>query len=145
MKKIAVVLVFLCGFALVGGPVTAGAGQTNQIPELSPELKAKLTPSELKWFRTFFTGNLLSRGWNAITEEVLAKTPPELRASQAERMRILGIKIGLEWCKDNSVRRVDNAKLREWGKRLKQVVKKNPHQLPETIALIDQEVESLLD
>lgn len=109
-----------------------------------PDLSS-LTPEEQKWFKTFQEGTFLIDGWKDITEDILSKTPVEQRESQRKHLNLLGIKIGIEWCKDNAVRRVDNNKLKEWGKILKKTAKRAPGQLPEIIASIDQEISNILN
>ncbi|MCF6188704.1 MAG: hypothetical protein L3J49_14670, partial [Desulfobulbaceae bacterium] len=99
-----------------------------------------LNQEERRWFKTFQEGTFLIDGWQTITEELLANTPEELREHQKKRLDRLGLKIGLEWSKDNDIRRVDTRMLQQWGKTLKKTAKKNPDQLPEIIVSIDQEI-----
>lgn len=111
----------------------------------SYEIPAKLTPEERTWFKTFQEGNLLSIGWQEISAELLAKTPPEQRPAQKAALDNLGKKIGMEWCRPNGVRKVDSSMLLEWGDILRQTARKNPKQLAKAIAYIDQEVDAVLD
>ena len=123
---------------------------TTDTPVLSeqsdyPLTPDRLSPEEQKWFRIFQEGTFLIDGWQAITEELLASTPENLREHQKKRLDQLGLKIGLEWSKDNDIRRVDTRMLQQWGKALKKTAKKNPKQLPEVIVSIDQEVNNILN
>jgi len=124
-------------------------GSLSEVPTGTELLHAPdmstMSAYEQKWFRIFQEGSLLIDGWKHITAEILANTPEELRKHQKVRLEQLGLKIGLEWCKTNDIRRVDNKMLLQWGQELKKVAKKNPQQLPEIIASIDHEVSSILN
>ncbi|HHD63975.1 MAG TPA: hypothetical protein ENK96_06350 [Desulfobulbaceae bacterium] len=104
-----------------------------------------LTAEEMKWYKTFQEGTFLIEGWKDITKNILAHTPEKLREHQQCRLEQLGRKIGMEWSRENAVRRVDNNMLQQWGKELKKAAKKNPKQLPEVIASIDQQLDNLLN
>ncbi|WP_310598698.1 hypothetical protein [Desulfobulbus sp.] len=132
-------------------PVTAGdalasvatgpaAGHTY-----SYEIPSSLNSEERKWFQIFQEGNLLSEGWQDISAEILAKTPPEQRPAQKVALDNLGKKIGMEWCRPNAVRRVDSSMLVAWGDILRTTARKNPQQLAMAIAYIDQKVDAALD
>ncbi len=123
---------------------------TTDTPVLSEQSEYILTLNSLsleeqEWFRTFQEGTFLIDGWQTITEELLASTPENLREHQKKRLDQLGLKIGLEWSRDNDIRRVDTRMLQQWGKALKKTAKKNPEQLPEVIVSIDQEINSILN
>jgi len=117
-----------------------GVPTENQQEDLS-----KLTPEERKWYKTFQEGTFLIAGWQEISKEILENTPPELREHQRQRLEQLGRIIGMEWCKDNAVRRVDNKMLKEWGEALKKTARTNPEHLPEVIASIDEQLNSILN
>ncbi len=106
---------------------------------------SSLSQEERRWFKTFQEGTFLIDGWQTITKELLANTPENLREHQKKRLDRLGLKIGLEWSKDNDIRRVDTRMLQQWGKALKKTAKKNPEQLPEIIVSIDQEISNILN
>jgi hypothetical protein len=120
--------------ALVGG----SAGHRYVIP-------ARLSADEQRWFKVFQNGNFISEGWQEISAEILAKTPPEQRPAQKEALDNLGTKIGMEWCRPNGVRKVDSSKLLEWGDILRKTARTNPQQLAKAIDYIDQEVDAVLD
>ena len=121
-------------------PTTTATQTSNQQEDLS-----KLTPEERKWYKTFQEGTFLIAGWQEISKEILENTPPELREHQRQRLEQLGRIIGMEWCKDNAVRRVDNKMLKEWGDALKETARTNPEQLPEVIASIDKQLNNILN
>jgi len=123
---------------------------TEDIPAVSTPSDYTLTlsslsPEERRWFKTFQEGTFLIDGWQTITEELLANTPESLRDHQKKRLELLGIKIGMEWSKNNDIRRIDTRMLQQWGKALKKTAKKNPKQLPEIIVSIDQEISNILN
>jgi hypothetical protein len=109
------------------------------------EIPDNLTPEERSWYRTFQEGNFLSIGWQAISAEIMAKTPPEQQASQKVALDNLGRKIGMEWCRPNAVRKVNSSMLKEWGDILRKTARTNPQELPSAIAFIDRKVDAVLD
>lgn len=140
----------LVGCLLFSPSFTAVAAdvQTKAVhkPVASPyAIPAHLTEEERSWFITFQEGNFLSEGWQAISAEIMAKTPPEQQSSQKIALANLGQKIGMEWCRPNAVRRVNSSMLKEWGDILRKTARTNPRQLSSAIAFIDREVNSALD
>ena len=104
-----------------------------------------LSPEEKKWFVTFVEGTFFADGWQEIANSILARVPSEERRHKQRELKKLGFKIGREWCKKNSVRKIDTDLLKKWGRLLKSAVKENPNLLSEVIEHIDGEVDSLLD
>jgi len=144
-------LALFCSLALAATPAMAekqkeyadpamAHAATNQQEDLS-----SLTPEERDWYRTFQEGTFLISGWKEITKEILESTTPELREHQRKRLEQLGRKIGMEWSRENAVRRVDNKMLKEWGDELKKTARTNPEHLPEVIASIDEQLNSILN
>ena len=134
----------------VGSVATAVAGEAqaalvDQAPGYRYEIPAMLSSEEQKWYKIFQEGNLLSEGWQDISAEILAKTSPEQRPTQKVALEKLGNKIGMEWCRPNTVRKVDSSMLRQWGDILRTTARTNPQQLAKAIALIDQKVDAALD
>lgn len=109
------------------------------------EIPDNLTPEEKSWFKVFQEGNFLSDGWQEISAEILAKTPPDQRQTQRIALENLGRKIGMEWSRPNDVRKVDSAMLQEWGGILKKTARKNPKQLTQAIVSIDQKLDAVLE
>lgn len=107
-------------------------------------IPAHLSSSERSWFKTFQEGNLVSDGWQKISADILARTPEKDRPAQKAALASLGMKIGLDWCRSNSERKVTTSMLREWGDILKKTAHKSPHRLRQVIAMIDQEVDEVL-
>ena len=68
----------------------------------------------LVWVRRFYTGYNAVPGWLRMTEQVLQRLPPEERAAASARLSELGARIGREWAKDNSVRRLNTRTAGVW-------------------------------
>jgi hypothetical protein len=109
------------------------------------EIPDNLTPEEKSWFKTFQEGNILAMGWQEISSEILARTTPGKRQEQKIALENLGRRIGMEWCRQNRVRKVDTSMLKEWGGVLRKTAKKNPQQLAQAITYINQELDAVLD
>ena len=105
----------------------------------------QLSAEEKEWFDVFQNGTIFTRGWQEITEDILSTTPPELREKQQVALEKLGRKIGYEWSKDNSVRKIDTKMLQTWGRLLQDTAGENPQQVKEVIVEIDQTVGLLLN
>nr|WP_320009826.1 hypothetical protein [uncultured Desulfobulbus sp.] len=118
---------------------------TQGIQVRAYDIPPHLTEEERSWFITFQEGNILSKGWQAITAELMEKTAPEQRAEQKIALANLGEKIGSEWCRPNAVRRVNSSMLKEWGDILHNTANHEPQQLASAIASINRELDAILD
>ena len=123
------------------------ASTTGEISKPSAQVVAPTSHSSEQegWFKTFQDGNILSKGWREISAEIMTDLPPEQRSSQKVLLDDLGRKIGMEWSRPNSVRRINSRMLIHWGDELRKVAHQNPGQLAATIACINREVDSILD
>ena len=104
-----------------------------------------LTEDEREWFSTFLKGNFLAHGWEQISSDILMNTLADQRDQLQIRLDELGYKIGREWCRANDTRKIRTSMLLKWGRDLKETAKAEPHNLPEVIQCIDQEVDQLLN
>ena len=147
MKRTSALFFILVSLFFSGSVLAEITTDTPVVSEQSDYILTlnSLSQEEQEWFRIFQEGTFLINGWKSITEELLASTPENLREHQKKRLDRLGLKIGLEWSKDNDIRRVDTRMLQQWGKALKKTAKKNPEQLPEIIVSIDQEINNILN
>lgn len=105
---------------------------------------AQTVDEYLYWVRNFYEGNLLyPRGWNSITEDILAETQgaSKLELRREELFR-LGQKIAAEWAKDTSVNLVENAHLAVWGIAAGRAVDED--NVDETLAMISEDVDLLI-
>lgn len=99
---------------------------------------------EQKWFKTFYEGSFMVKGWNAQTKELLQDFYGDEREVVNALLDDLGEKIGREWSKDNAVRLIDTAKLKQWGASLSSARKKGPDVLTEEIRVIAEAVDEIL-
>ncbi len=102
------------------------------------------TRDEEEWFRKFYDGTFLIKGWKSRMKEVLQPFSPAEKEKMSPQLDNLGEKIGREWAKDNKVRRVDTPMLQKWGQDLQNAKKKGPDVLAETIRNLDTELDDLL-
>ena len=133
---------------IVGSPSHANEAQaalTGRTNVYRYEIPESLTPEEKAWFKTFQEGNILAMGWQEITAEILARTSMDKRQEQRIALENLGRKIGMEWSRQNRVRKVNTSMLQEWGGVLRKTAKKNPQQLAQAITYINQELDAVLD
>ncbi len=103
------------------------------------------TREEQEWFRKFYNGTFLVKGWKARITELLEKVPPADKEETRKNLDSLGEKIGWEWAKDNSIRRIDSTMLQQWGENLSTSSNRGHTILNEEIQRIDDEVNKLLE
>jgi len=81
------------------------------------------------WYVRFWTGSCkelrvvcLSGApyWGEIMQRLLANVPADRQEKLRTRLILLGQRIGYEWAKENSVRRIDNDHIKTWSADLKQ-------------------------
>ena len=148
MRFIYLSIAIFLSVQIIGSPSHANEAQaalTGRTTAYRYEIPESLTPEEKSWFKTFQEGNILAMGWQEITTEILARTSPDKRQEQRIALESLGRKIGMEWSRQNRVRKVNTSMLQEWGGMLRKTAKKNPQQLAQAITYINQELEAVLD
>lgn len=99
---------------------------------------------EQEWLKKFYDGTFLVKGWKAQMRELLKDFQGDEREALGGRLSDLGEKIGREWAKDNAVRRIDTAKLQQWGKRLTSARNIGPDALIAEIRNIAGSVDEML-
>lgn len=144
MQAVTCVLVLGGGGSMAMADAGTPASDSGQVAH-TYEIPPQLSPEERIWFKVFQEGNYISRGWQNICAEILAKTPPEQRSMQQVALDNLGRKIGMEWARPNSVRKVTSSMLLEWGDILRQTARTNPSELSRAIASINQKVDAVLN
>lgn len=102
------------------------------------------TKEEQKWYKKFYEGTFLVKGWKGRVEEILNAVPSPNKEPIRQSLETLGEKIGREWSKDNRARRIDSAMLKQWGEALAAAKKMQPDLLEQEIAKIDLEVDKIL-
>ena len=148
MKKIFLSLFFLLSLTILGTSSAiaqdAQASLLDSAPEQQPyAIPASLTKEERQWFIKFQEGNFLVDGWQDISATILEKTPVSEKPEQKLLLVELGNKIGIEWCKDNDIRKIDTTMLKTWGKQLKNIAKENPDHIETVLVAISNELDSL--
>jgi hypothetical protein len=99
---------------------------------------------EQEWLKKFYEGTFLVKGWRAQTKSLLKDFHGDEREALSVRLSDLGEKIGREWARDNAVRRIDTAQLRQWGDSLTGARREGPDVLISEIRSIAAEVDDLL-
>ena len=99
---------------------------------------------EQEWLKKFYEGTFLVKGWKAQMGTLTKDLQGDERAVLEDRLSALGEKIGREWAKDNTVRRIDTAKLQQWGARLTTAKKSGPDALTAEIRNIAHAVDEIL-
>ncbi len=105
---------------------------------------AQLDKEAQEWFSTFQEGGMLFDGWKDISDKVINKVPEKAMVQMKLQMLALGVRIGCEWSKENDVRKISTKMLKNWGKEIRKVVDKSPHDIPVVIKRIECEVDALL-
>lgn len=129
------------------GENTDSMDKTNQeidIGKIDEKSLSKLSKEEQDWYKKFQDGLLFFDGWQQISNEILSGIAPEEKENAHFLLKTIGVKIGTEWCKDNSIRKIDTDQLRNWGKTLRKVREEDPKLLINTLKSIDTEVDTVL-
>ena len=147
MKKFVLVLGLSAGLSGCGMEQSIHSEITSIDPvltEVPSDCVKFLSSSERSWFQKFQKGNFLVDGWKDRTEELLGKTPFDMQEEVAEKMMDLGYRIGCEWSRDNSVRRIDNDMLESWGGQIRSVANRRPNDILDKLnELYDEVIEVL--
>jgi len=64
---------------------------------------------EKQWLKKFYEGTFLAKGWNGRSKELLSGIPADQEGAVRSDLEKLGDKIGREWSKDNSIRKIDTS------------------------------------
>jgi hypothetical protein len=96
----------------------------------------------LLWVTRFYTGNGPVPGWLDMTEQVLQRVAPEARADIDARLLELGARIGREWAKDNSIRRLSTRSAGVWRDALLEALARN--ELDAYLDRLSTDVDALL-
>jgi len=95
-------------------------------------------------YQKFLTGVFLIKGWNARAKEIVQAVSDKDKAEIKQLLAELGEKIGREWAKDKSVRKIDTDMLRKWGGKLKEAVAMDPDYLVKQLKRLDYEVNNIV-
>ena len=105
---------------------------------------SQLSEEEMDWYQRFQNGIPFFDGWKKISHDIVTQFPHNDRTIVKESLKSLGKKIGIEWCKDNSIRKIDTGMLRAWGESLNEAVDRGKKHLSDAINRVEKEVDGIL-
>ncbi len=97
-----------------------------------------------EWYKKFYEGTFLVQGWKSRIKEILKGLSTEDKKEMGELLENLGKKIGMEWARDNDVRKINTSQLQQWGKDLQKAGKTGSAALAKQIRQLDEEVDRRL-
>ena len=99
---------------------------------------------EEDWFKKFQEGTFLVKGWKGRMKETLKPFSSHERDRLHKHLEMLGERIGREWSRENSVRRIDTNMLQRWGDNLLAAKDGGSEALVNEIKRLNAEVDKLL-
>ncbi len=105
---------------------------------------AQMSEKEKTWFLKFQNGIPFFDGWKDISQNIISNFPEQEKERIKTSLKKLGNKIGIEWAKDNAIRKIDTDMLRGWGKKLEKALDKGFKHVTETVHRVDREVDEIL-
>ncbi len=114
------------------------------VAHIDPKKLEHLSNDERQWYHKFQNGLVLFSGWKDISEDILSCIAADEQRKTKELLETLGVRIGTEWSKDNSVRKIDTEQLQNWGDRLRQARNNGPQYLSATLKALSKEVDTIL-
>ncbi len=114
------------------------------VRKIDKELVDQLSTEEQEWYNKFQNGLMFFSGWKEISEEILTCLPMEERPEAQRLLETLGIRIGTEWSKDNTERKIDTDQLQTWGDKLREARQSGAQQLADRVKKITIEVNDIL-
>lgn len=119
--------------------------ETLEMNEIDTYLLENLTEKERNWYHKFQNGLMFFNGWKQISADILSSLPNGQKPETQNFLEEMGLRIGMEWCKENSIRKIDTDQLRSWGNRLRKARKNGADNLSEAVRNIADEVDFLLE
>jgi len=99
---------------------------------------------EEEWYKKFEDGTFVIKGWRSRTKEIIKPFVSPEREMLKEKLDRLGEKIGREWARDNSIRRIDTPMLQSWGNDLVAARREGADALVRKIESLEVDVDHLL-
>lgn len=97
----------------------------------------------LYWVKAFYQGNIAyPTGWSDVEQIILSETGELLDPEFSTKLYQLGIVIGSEWAKENTIRKIDNRLLSMWASVLQLALGENQHHL--AVSQVSQDIDQLL-
>jgi len=103
-----------------------------------------LSEEEKDWYHKFQNGSFVFDGWKQISHDIVSNFPDKERKKIKRSLHVLGEKIGVEWSKDNAIRKIDTDMLRKWGDTLDKAVEHGINHVHKTIRHVEREVDNIL-
>ena len=100
--------------------------------------------NQQEWYKKFHEGTFLVQGWKSRMKEILEGLSPEDKGEMRVMLENLGIRIGMEWARENEIRRIDTPQLQSWGQALRKARQNGPEALAERIQQLNEEVDQRL-
>ncbi len=100
--------------------------------------------NQKEWYKKFYEGTFLIKGWKDRMNEILKGLSPEDREEMADLLESLGKKIGMEWARENHVRKINTVQLQSWGNDLQSAKRKGAKALAGRIHKLNEEVDKML-
>ena len=97
--------------------------------------------NQREWYRKFHEGTFLVQGWKSRMKEILKGLSPSKKEEMQTLLENLGEKIGMEWARENEVRRIDTPQLQQWGTELRKAKQKGPEALAQRLRQLSDEVD----
>ena len=97
-----------------------------------------------EWYKKFYEGTFLVKGWKSRMNDVLKGLSPDDKGEMGKLLETLGKKIGMEWARENNVRKIDTAQLQRWGRDLQNARSEGPKALAGQIRRLNEQVEKML-
>lgn len=121
-RALAILLAAACASAVAGAAQAQAFVAAPCRSYVSPSPPHYDTPEHARWYKRFWTGecdHLLaclpgSPNWNDIAARLVARGGPGERAALQPEVCRLGERLGLEWSRERSVRRISTADLRRF-------------------------------
>ena len=147
LLTITIALMYPCKAFPEDGGKQAGIESTDAelIVTTEEKILSGLTEEESEWYERFNEGVMFLDGWNEIAGNILDIFPEDTAARNELFVRMLGIKIGSEWCRDNEVRQINTQMLKQWGEKIRNAVAKGPETTERILKEINSEVDRLLE
>jgi hypothetical protein len=111
---------------------------------IDQDILDSLDEDQKKWFRRFNEGVLFFDGWQDISHTIIKQYPREKQNEVRRFIQRIGIIIGTEWSKDNTIRKINTNQLDSWGDRLKEAANKDNVYLTLVLSQIGDEIKTLL-
>ncbi len=144
--QIIISMIVTCSFFFISSScVNCLASQLDEEESVMVKTnEALLSKVEEDWYHKFQNGIMFFDGWKKISHDLITSFPDGDQIKLKENLNLLGRKIGIEWCKDNAIRKINTEKLHKWGEMLIKAVEHGQKNISDTINRVEKEVDEIL-